>query len=119
MKKSAAISTSLTLFLVTSFAFACDYPKRVDVPNGESATKEDMLAGQKSVKEYVAAMEEYLACLDQEEQDALALMPDITEEDRTGRTETLTKKHNAAVEEMETVAAKFNEAVRAYKAKAE
>jgi len=78
-----------------------------------------MLAGQSSVKAYMAAMDEYLRCIEQQEKDLLAEMTDISEDERANRNAALTKKHNAAVEEMELIAARFNEEVRAYKAKAE
>ena len=94
---------------------ACDYPQRVDRLNGAEASKDDMLARQSSVKLYMAAMEKYLDCIAKKENDTLAAMPDITDEERKNRADALTKKHNAAVNEMELVAAEFNEAVRDYK----
>lgn len=107
------------LILAGPLALACDYPKRVDIPNGSAATKDQMIEGQRSVKEYMATMETYLACIEKEEKDTLAAMPDISEEDKAARLDTLTKKYNAAVEEMEMVAARFNEQVRAFKESSE
>jgi len=100
-------------------AFACDYPMRADIPVGQSASKEEMIAGQKSVKAYMAAMDEYLACIESAENDAMAKLEDPSEEVLMQRHDMLAKKHNAAVEEMELVAAEFNNEVRSYKAKAE
>lgn len=119
MKNTTSSLAALLLLSAAPFAMACDYPQRADVPNGASATKEDMLAGQTAVKEYVAAMESYLACIEKEETEIVASMPDLTEEERASREAALTKKYNAAVEEMELVAAQFNEEVRAYKARSE
>lgn len=116
MNKTLRISVAALLFGAAPFAFACDYPQRADVPNGATATKDEMLAGQTAVKDYMTAMETYLACIEKEEQDTLATMPDITEDERASRDAALTKKYNAAVQEMELVAAQFNEEVRAYKA---
>ena len=116
MKKVTQISVAVAATLLLGNAFACDYPKRADVPNGTTATKEEMLAGQNSVKEYMSVMETYLACIEKEEQDTVATMTDITEEQLASRNAALTKKYNAAVQEMELVAAKFNEEVRAYRA---
>lgn len=114
------IKIAIAAFIFTGpLAFACDYPKRADIPNGTTATKDEMIDGQRAVKDYMATMETYLACIEKEENDTLASMPDISEEDRTSRRAALTKKYNAAVEEMELVAARFNEEVRAYKDKAE
>ncbi len=97
-------------------AFACDYPSKADIPNGATASKDEMLAGQRSVKEYMARMEAYLACIDQEEKDSVAAIDEQSDEEETNREAAFNKKYNAAVEEMELVAARFNEEVRAYKA---
>lgn len=95
--------------------FACDYPRKPDLPIGSKATKEDMLNGQRSVKDYMASMEAYLACIDKEEQETLATLGDLSDEEKVNREAALTKKYNAAVQEMELVAARFNEQVRDYK----
>lgn len=107
------------MLLAAPIAFACDYPQRASVPNGNSATKDEMIAGQKAVKAYMAAMDEYLACIASEEEVAKAQIEDPSEEELQQRQLMLNKRHNAAVEEMEIVAANYNNAVRAYKAKAE
>ncbi len=107
----------VSLMFSAPLALACDYPQRVKIPNGATATKEEMIAGQRAVKDYMASMDEYLACIDKEEKDTLAAMADISDEERQVRAAALVKKHNAAVEEMELLAARFNEEVRAYKAK--
>jgi hypothetical protein len=109
-----------TLFLAAAPAgLACDYPQRAEVPDGATATKDEMLAGQAAVKDYMTAMETYLACIEKAEKDTVASMPDITDEERASRDAALTKKYNAAVQEMELVAARFNEEVRAYKENSE
>jgi hypothetical protein len=109
-----------TLFLTAaSAALACEYPQSAEVPDGSTATKDEMLAGQTAVKDYMTAMETYLACIEKAEKDTVASMPDITDEERASRDAALTKKYNAAVQEMELVAAKFNEEVRAYKENSE
>lgn len=117
MKRTGFFSTAVALLVFSPAALACDYPERATIPNGDTATKDDMLAGQRSVKAYMAAMDEYLACIEREESETVASMPELSEEDRAARSAALTKKHNAAVEEMEIIAARFNEAVRAYKAR--
>jgi hypothetical protein len=109
-----------TIFLAAApAALACEYPQSAEVPEGSTATKEEMLAGQAAVKDYMTAMEAYLACIEKAEKDTVASMPDITDEERASRDAALTKKYNAAVQEMELVAARFNEEVRAYKESSE
>ena len=119
MKKTITTSIALALITAAPIAAACDYPTRANIPDGATASKDDMLAGQQSVKSYMAAMEEYLACIDQEEKITVAGMTELSEEEKAARDAALTKKHNAAVEEMELTAARFNEQVRAYKAQSE
>jgi hypothetical protein len=113
--KLMAASAAAILF-ASPLAFACDYPPRADLPDGTSASTDDMLAGQKSVKAFMASMEEYLVCIEKEEKEAVAALVEPGDEELARRKAAVTKKYNAAVEDMELIAAKFNEQVRAYKA---
>ena len=108
---------SVAVIIFAPLALACDYPKRISFPNGSNATKDEMIASQRSVKKYMVDMEEYLACIAENDERIRAGIedPDLLVEAQ--RDEILVKKHNAAVEEMEKVAADFNEEVRAYKAR--
>jgi hypothetical protein len=86
----------------------CASPQVVTVPDGATATSEEMVEAQTHVKQYMAEMELYLDCLDQEE---AAMSEPPTDEIK----QTHTKRHNTAVDTMETVAIKFNEQVRVFK----
>ena len=94
------------------FAFAaaaCENPALVSIPEGKTSTKEQMLAGQAQVKAYQAKMTEYLACIDAE--------TDAQGEKAPNEYKALMiNRHNAAVAEMEGVAAAFNVQLKAYKA---
>ena len=105
----------LALLFIAQGALACDYPARASVPDGATATKEDMIAGQTSVKEYMAKMEEYLSCIEAEEAAATLALGDVDEETTRRRNEIFNGKYNGAVEEMNRVAEEFNMQVRAYK----
>ena len=107
------LTTVLALFM-TPAAFACDYPQKPDLPIGSKATKDEMLEAQRSVKDYMAQMEAYLSCIDKEEQQTVA-DNEFSDEERVNREAALNKKYNAAVQEMELFAARFNEQVRDYK----
>lgn len=87
---------------------ACPYPESAQVPDGTTATTEEMVDGQTRIKKYMAEMEAYLDCLDQEE-------ADLGREPTADELQLHNQRHNAAVDEMEKVAAEFNEQVRAYK----
>jgi rhamnose utilization protein RhaD (predicted bifunctional aldolase and dehydrogenase) len=113
------INASLFVAIVfsASVALACEYPERTSIPNGATATKDEMVTGQKGVKKYMADMEEYLTCMEEEDKQMRAGIEDPDPIVEAQRDEMLVKKHNAAVEDMEKVAAQFNEEVRAYKAR--
>ena len=86
------------------------------IPNGSTATKEEMIEGQKGVKKYVADMEAYLKCIVEEEKQARGAIENLQPEQEQEREDLLNKKYNAAVDEMERVAAQFNAEVQAYRA---
>jgi len=68
-----------------------------------------MLAAQAQVKAYQAAMNEFVACLDSE--------ADAQGEQAPAEFKSLmVERHNAAVTEMEAVAAAFNDQLRAFRA---
>jgi hypothetical protein len=112
-------AVSVAMLFIAQGALACDYPQRASVPDGTTASKEDMIAGQKGVKSYVANMEEYLACIEAEEAQAVLGLGDIDEDTKRQRADLFNKKYNAAVEEMNLVAEEFNVQVRAYKDRAQ
>jgi hypothetical protein len=121
----AAVAAFAVLAALASLAApaayaACDYPKSLaQFPDGNSATLEEMVAANKSVKEYMAQMDTYLKCLDEESPPPPA-GTQLTEQQRKevdARERMRAQKHNAAVSDMEAVAASFNVQLRAFKAK--
>jgi hypothetical protein len=89
---------------------ACEMPKMPQIPaDGKASTSEQMVAAQGQVKAYMAAMTDYLACVDDE---ASAKGQDAPAEYKT----LMVTRHNTAVSEMESVAAAFNDQVKAFKA---
>jgi len=110
-----AVVLGLAGFAVAAQA-ECVYPQQdVDMPDGTTATQEEMVAAQKAVKAYMADMEAYLACLKEEHAAAAAEAGDEDEEAAAKREAMFTKRHDAAVDQMHLVGARFNEQVRAYK----
>ncbi len=107
----AAISLSAALLFSSAAGAACTYPDQVTkLPNGKTASKEEMITAQKAVKAYVQEMEQYMACL---QADIEALGEDASEEQLLMRD----KRHNAAIDAMDKVAGEFNLAVREFKAR--
>lgn len=115
MKKLIRIIFATAFLFSMQSGLACDYPARVSIANGATATKEEMIDSQRDVKAFVADMEEYLDCMVEEEKAARSMIQDIQPEDEQQREDMLNKKYNAAVEEMEKVAAQFNAEVQVYK----
>jgi hypothetical protein len=91
---------------LTAFA-ACEAPNAISIPDGETSTFEDMLAAQSSVKAYMAAMESYLACINEE---VAAGGDDAPAEFKSA----LTDVHSTAVMELETLAAAFGRELQSF-----
>ena len=115
----ALYSLALLAALAAGQAYgACTYPTPPDaLPDGNTATREDMLAGKKKVQEFDAAIGAYTSCLKLEADAALAKSPDLTEQQKADILKMADQKHNAAVEADEAIATRFNEQLRAFNAK--
>ena len=80
-------------------------PAPSKVPDGRTASKQEMVAAMQTLKEYSADVETYLRCIDFEaKQDHMPSSDQV-------------KLHNAAVDQLTKVTGKFNEQVRAFKSK--
>ena len=104
--------TSFALAALACGAFAasaCESPTMIKVPDGKTATMDQLLAAQAEVKAYMAAMETYIACVDGELDAQGETAPDEFKSMMLAR-------HNAAYDEMQSVATAFNDQIRAYKA---
>jgi hypothetical protein len=97
----------------------CPYPAAPDkLPDGSSATLEDMVAGQKAVKAYDKAINDYVACIDHELDDAIKKGGDqLKPQQKTDMQHVEAQKHNAAIDQLQSVADRFNEQVKVFKAR--
>ena len=114
--KTVKLSLMASAVLFAAPAIACDYPAKPEIPDGSTAPKEDMLSASAEVKDYLAAVDEYLNCIEAAERDAVDGLGTLTEEELARRNELLDQKFEAANEEKMLVGERFNEAVRAYNA---
>jgi hypothetical protein len=120
MNKITAAGTVLAGLLAMTAANAeCTYPKApTGLPDGATATQEDMVTGMKTIKDYNNQVTAYLSCLETEMNTRIeAAGPDAPPEQVEQIKAIHTKRHNAAVEELESNAARFNEQVKVYKAR--
>jgi hypothetical protein len=117
MNKIFRPALGATLILASITVFACDYPERPFIPDGAAASKEELLAAKEGVQTFLASVDEYLECIELEEQAALASMDKPTQEEQAERDKLLNRKFDAANEEKAMVGEQFNQQVRAYNGK--
>ena len=120
MKRSTSLLVLPLLFAFGASAHAaCVYPQAPQsLPNGGKATKDEMLAAQGQVKEYSKSVQEvYLPCLDSEKNESLAALdnmdPEYTQKKATIES-VHAKKHNAALDELQAVADRWNTERKAF-----
>ena len=111
------------LFLAASLSTAayadCTYPRPpAKLPDGATATRDEMVAANKQVKQYNTDMTAYLDCIKTDYDGTIAKLPaDATEESKKQLAAKYAQKNDAAVDEVSGVAARFNEQLRVFKAK--
>jgi hypothetical protein len=102
----------------SSFA-ACTYPHAPgQFPDGATATMDEMVAAQKLVKQFMADMELYLKCVDDENPPLpTANMSEAQKKEQDARERVRVQKHNAAVADEDGVADRFNTQLHIFKDK--
>lgn len=104
MKKIPALSIAIALLLCTSTSKAeCVINEPPAIPDGATATEEQMVAAQKVVKDYLALTQDYLACLEFE--------------GKGKPNGPWTALYNQQTEKMERLASDFNKQLKAFKSK--
>jgi hypothetical protein len=100
----------------------CTYPRAPEsIPDGNTASKDEMIAGKNDVARYNNEMNAYLDCIKLEIQAATPKDPSKLSKDDKAKAEEqekmLTQKNNAAVDELQAVVGRFNEQLKIWKAK--
>jgi hypothetical protein len=111
MRFTAYLMTLIAAVAAQGAYAACDYPAEVTIPDGNTATEAQMREANQVVRKYMADVDAYLACLDEEEK---ALGEAVTEEQKGLHI----SRHNAAVDALNAVAARYNEQVQLFKKRA-
>jgi hypothetical protein len=110
---TVAAMTALTALAGAPVWADCAVPDDVvQIPDGSSATREEMVAAQKAVVAYDAAVKAYSDCLQQEQADKIAAGGDKAKLQLQ-----YSKLNNEQVEKVQQLADKFNTELKAYKAK--
>jgi hypothetical protein len=116
-----ATLAALLLALGVTAQAACVYPQAPqNIPNGATATKEQMLEAQAKIKEYSSAVQDtYLPCLDTELAAQVAAL-DAADPERSQKELALksiqAKKHNAALDELSALAARWSDEIKDFNA---
>jgi hypothetical protein len=91
----------------------CTFPKAPDsIPDGKTASEAEMVTAMNAFKAYNEAVTAFGACLEEETKSKAAGTAQLMQ------LKTMqSKKHNAAIAELQSKAKLFNEQVRAFKAR--
>ena len=120
MMKTWLAGIPMALALACPVQAACTRDAAPAIPDGGTASKEQMVATQGALKAYLASGDAYLACMQKEIDGANALEADPKNKDATAAKQAsldgLTAQYNVAVDEMKATGDQFNAAVRAFKA---
>lgn len=120
--RSLAAAGGLALLLATSVSEAtCLAPTAPGTfPDGTTASLEEMIAGQKSVKEFIAQADQYIDCVSSEtpKYDPKKSYSDKEKEAMAATQAAAQKKVDAVETDKTAVAERFNVQLRAYKTRA-
>ena len=106
---SLPVAASIAL-LISGAAFGqsdCDRPDNVNIPDGASASLDDMVEAQSGVRDFFSTMVDYLECMNE-------MIDSAIDETRPDTVNTLINDYKEGVTEMESVAERFNEERVAY-----
>jgi hypothetical protein len=108
---------SIALLATGTAGAACIYPRPPErVPDGRTASYEEMVTAQKAVQQFNEDVNAYNACLDLEIQ-AHERSGQFDENRLSELRAIQAKKNNAAVDEVQSLADRFNEQLRIFKAR--
>lgn len=108
------IATSL-LLSGPVFAADCEMPAFPNLPEGASATMEEMITGQKAVKDFQSGAQAYRDCVD-DTMEAMKAAAAEGDEAAVEKYKNAVEAYNGSVAAEEELAASFNAEIRAYKA---
>jgi len=120
MKNLFKIFCLISVLFSFSAYGACEYPRKVEIPNGATSSSDEFKAGYQMVRQWIEDMNDYMECIDKDTV-AMISMLKINQQHTPEAEDTIIehqdKKYNAAVEDQQKVAELLNIEVRAYKAK--
>jgi len=119
MTRTIIAGALLTCLAAATASAECSYPRAPSgLPDGATATQDQMVGGMKAIKDYNNQVTAYLSCLESEMNTRIEAAGPEAPADQVEQIKAIhTKRHNAAVEELESTAARFNEQVKVFKAR--
>jgi hypothetical protein len=109
MKNPAHLLVVLTALVSTSAFAACEMPSLVaTIPDGTTATEDQLLQVQLQIRDYVAAMDDYIACQNEE----LNMNGDTA---TSAYLHLMAERIDAARQEVDRIASEFNAQVAAFR----
>jgi hypothetical protein len=110
---------ALAALAVSPVYAACNSPGNAPgVPDGATATAEDILKAQQDVVSFQTNTNTFLACIKKEHDDAIAAAgPGISSAQADKIDHAEATQHNAAVHQLNDVVNRFNQSVATFKAK--
>jgi hypothetical protein len=120
MKAWIPLTLVLALGAAATAQADCTYPRAPDkIPDGATASKDEMVAAKNDVSRYNNEMNAYLDCIKLEIQ-AIPKDAKMSKDEKAkaeAQEKLLDQKNNAAVDELQSVATRFNEQLKIWKAK--
>jgi hypothetical protein len=122
MKALLPLTLAIALGTAVHAHADCVYPKSPDAPpDGNTATKDQMIAAKHDFDRYNGEMNTYLDCIKLESDTAIPKDPSkLTPDEKKKAAEQqkiLAQKNNAAVDELQAVVGRFNEQLKIFKAR--
>jgi len=111
------VAVAVLLLAPASIVLACDYPARPALPDGSTASKDELLAAKAGVQSFMNEVDKYLQCIESEEKAAIAELDNPSAEELQRRDDMLNKKFDAANEEKALIGEQFNQQIRAFNAR--
>lgn len=127
MRKTLSILFALCLGMpAAALAADCQKPPQppMGLPNGETASKSQMIKAQKEINEYMEKAQAYVDCMDDADAAALEKVKQLKARQETKRAEVeaeklsqARKERNAVVNKMQQTAKNFNQELDEYMAR--
>ena len=115
--KTVVLAAIASLLCIGTVRADCVYPKAPDpIPNGKTASKDEMVAAMNLFKQYNADLGSYTECLETETAEKIrdGSMPAAS---IMQFKQMQARKHNSAVQEVKEKAEAFNDQVRIFKSR--